>query len=193
MPKVSNYTRTRIELHHKQGLYPAGIFRSLKSEGLLVCLASVSQIIKKLQITGSVANLPRSGRPAKLSVDAKAFIDQQMQKNEETKSQQIQKKLAKQGITVSSSIVQRSRQQQGWTLQQSTYCQLIKRLEYARHGLDSGDTFHSVIFTDECSISLQHYRHTCYRKIGEAETEASSQSSCLSWNYQTWFHRDLYL
>ena len=30
-----------------------------------------------------------------------------------------------------------------------------------------GDTFHNVIFSDECSISLQHYRHTCYRKIVE--------------------------
>ena len=173
MPTVSNYTRTRIELLHKQGLHPAGIFRSLKSEGLLVSLASVSRIIKKLRITGSVANLPRSGRPAKLSVDAKAFIDQQMRKNDETTSQQIQKKLAKWGIAVSSSTVRRSRQQQGWTLQRTAYCQLIrdankiKRLEYARRVLDSGDTFHNVIFSDECSISLQHYRRTCYRKIDE--------------------------
>ena len=70
MPKVSNYTRTRIELLHKQGLHPAGIFRSLKNEGLLVSLASVLRIVKKLQLTGSVANLPRSGRPAKLSVSS---------------------------------------------------------------------------------------------------------------------------
>ena len=126
MPKVSNYTRTRIELLHKQGLHPAGIFRSLKSEGLLVSLATVSRIIKKLQVTGSVANLPRSGRPAKLSVDAKAFIDQQMRKNDETTTQQIQKKLAKRGIAVSSSTVRRSRQQQGWTLQRTAYCQLIR-------------------------------------------------------------------
>jgi len=79
----SNYTRIRIELLHKQDLHPAGIFRSLKNEGLLVSLASISQIIKKLQIsqiTGSVVNLPCLGRPTKLSVDAKAFIDQQMQK-----------------------------------------------------------------------------------------------------------------
>ena len=173
MPKVSNYTRTRIELLHKQGLHPAGIFRSLKNEGLLVSLASVSRIVKKLKTTGSVANLPRSGRPTKLSVDAKAFIDQQMRENDETTSQQIQKKLARRGIAVSSSTVRRSRQQQGWTLQRTAYCQLIrdankiKRLEYARRVLDSGDTFHNVIFSDECSISLQQYRRTCYRKIDE--------------------------
>ena len=173
MPKVSNYTRTRIELLHKQGLHPAGIFRSLKNEGLLVSLASVSRIVKKLKTTGSVANLPRSGRPTKLSVDAKAFIDQQMRENDETTSQQIQKKLARRGIAVSSSTVRRSRQQQGWTLQRTAYCQLIrdankiKRLEYARRVLDSGDTFHNVIFSDECSISLQQYWCTCYRKFDE--------------------------
>ena len=27
--------------------------------------------------------------------------------------------------------------------------------------------FDNVIFSDECSISLQQYRHTCYRKIDE--------------------------
>ena len=105
MPKVSNYTRTRIEFLHKQGLHPAGIFRSLKNEGLLVSLTSISRIVKKVQTTGSVANLPRSGRPTKLSVDAKAFIDQQMRENDETTSQQIQKKLARR------TFIEKSREQ----------------------------------------------------------------------------------
>ena len=33
--------------------------------------------------------------------------------------------------------------------------------------MESGDTFHNVIFSDECSISLAHYRRTCYRKLDE--------------------------
>ena len=80
VPKVSDYTRTRIEVLDKQGLPPVAILRSLKNEGLSASLASVTRIVKKLRITGSVANLPRSGRPKKLSEEAKAFIDQQMQK-----------------------------------------------------------------------------------------------------------------
>ena len=61
-------------------------------------------------------------------------------------SGQIQKKLEKHGVTVSSSMVRRSRKEQGWTLQQTAYCQFIrdankaKRLEFARHVLESGDT-----------------------------------------------------
>ena len=145
----------------------------LKGEGLLVSFASVTRIIKKLQLTGSVANLPRSGRPRKLSVAANAFIDQQMRSNDEMTSAQIQKKLAKRGVAVSSSTVRRSRKQQGWTLQRTAYCQLIrdankvKRLEYAQRIMESGDTFHNVIFSDECSISLMQYRRTCYRKVDE--------------------------
>ena len=173
MPKVSNYTRTRIELLHKQDLRPAEIFQLLKSEGLLVSFASVTRIIKKLQLTGSVANLPRSGRPTKLSAEAKAFIDQQMRHNDETTSNQIRKKLAKYGVVVCSSTVRRCRKKQGWTLQWTAYCQLIrdpnkaKRLKYAQRIIESGDSFDNVIFSDECSVSLQQYRRTCYRKVDE--------------------------
>ena len=190
MPKVSNYTRTRIELLNKQGLHPAEIFKLLKGEGLLVSFASVTRIIKKLKLTGSVANLLRCGRPRKLSVEANAFIDQQMRSNDEMTSAQIQKKLAKRGVAVSSSTVRRSRKQQGWTLQWTAYCQLIrdankvKRLEYAQRIMDSGDTFHNVIFSDECSISLVQYRRTCYRKVDKAKTKTktSAEGSCLGGN-----------
>ena len=108
MPKYSNYVRTRIELLHNQGLHPAGILKTLKGEGLVVSLSGITPMIKKLHLTGSVANLPHSGRPRKLSVEAKAFIDQQMCKDDEMTSAKIQKKLAKRGISVSSSTVRRS-------------------------------------------------------------------------------------
>ena len=173
MAKVTNYTRTRIELLHKQGLRPAEIFRLLKTEGLAVSLASVVRIITKLKTTGSVANLPRSGRPTKISDEAKHFIDQQMRKDDEMTSCRIKKKLAKRGIDVGSSTVRRVRNQLGWTLQRTGYCQLIrdvnktKRLEFAQSVLESGDTFHNVIFSDESSISLTQYRRTCFRKVDE--------------------------
>ena len=173
MAKVTNYTRTRIELLQRQGLHPGEILRLLKTEGLAVSLASVVRIIKKLKTTSSVANLRRSGRPAKISDEAKVFIDQQMRKDDEMTSCRIKKKLAKHGIDVSSSTVRRARTQLGWTLQWTGYCQLIrdvnktKRLEFARRVLESEDTFHNIIFSDESSISLTQYRRTCYRKVDE--------------------------
>jgi len=111
MPKYSNYVRTRIELLHNQGPHPAGILKTLKGEGLVVSLSGITCMIKKLRLTSSVANLPRLGRPRKLSVEARALIDQQMRKNNEMTSAKIQKKLEKRGICVSSSMVQRSRKQ----------------------------------------------------------------------------------
>ena len=92
-----------------------------------------------------------------------------MRKNDEMMSAKIQKKLAKCGISLSSSMVWRSQKQQGWTLQRIAYCQLIrdtykvKQLEFAQRILESRDTFHNVIFSDECSISLQSYSYTRFR------------------------------
>ena len=104
------YTRTRIELLYNQGFHPVGIFKTLKSEGLQVSPSGITRLIKKLRHTGPVANLPRS-RLKKLSMEARAFIDQQMRRNDETTSAKIRKKLAKRGILVSSSTVRRSRKQ----------------------------------------------------------------------------------
>ena len=54
----------------------------LKTEGLALSLASIGCIIKKLKTTGSVANLPRSGQPMKISDEAKHFIDHQIRKDD---------------------------------------------------------------------------------------------------------------
>ena len=173
MPKVSTYTRKRMQSLHEQNFHPVEIFKTLKGEDLAVSYQSVARIINKLKLTGSTNNLPRSGRPRKINAEAQAFIEEQMRRNDETTSREIQKKLAKHGLIVHASTIRRSRKEQGWTLQQTRYCQLIreankvKRLEFAQRVLDSGDTFENVIFSDECSISLQQFRRTCDRKVDE--------------------------
>ena len=110
----------------------------MKKEELLVSFATVTRIIKKLKLTGTTDKGKSTGRPRKLNGEARTFIEDQMRKDDETTSGQIQKKLAKQGIIVHPSTVRRSRKQQGWTLQRTRYCQLIqdankvKRLEFAQ-------------------------------------------------------------
>ena len=52
--------------------------------------------------------------PKKRSMEARAFIDQQMRRNDETTSAKIRMKLAKRGILVSSSTVRRSRKQKNY-------------------------------------------------------------------------------
>ena len=172
MPSVSNYMRTRIESLHRQNLHPAEIFKLLKGEDLKVSFATVTRIIKKLKLTGSTKKGTSTGRPRKLNTEARAFIEDEMRKDDETTSRAIQKKLARRGVVVHPSTTRRSRKQQGWRLQRTRYCQLIrdankvKRLEFAQNVLETGETF-DVIFTDECSVSLEQFRCTCYRKVGE--------------------------
>ena len=47
MPKITIYTRSRIESLYNQGSRPVKIFKELKEEGLKVSFASVTRIIKK--------------------------------------------------------------------------------------------------------------------------------------------------
>ena len=167
------YTRNRIKSLHESCLQPVKIFQEQKSEGLSVSYPSVARIVNKLKLTGSIENRARSGRPRKLNEAARTFIEEQMQANDETTSCQIQRRFQKRGFTVHASTVRRFRKERGWTLQNTRYCQIIreankaKRLEYAQRVIDIGDTFHNVAFSDECSISLQQFRRTCYRKIDE--------------------------
>ena len=60
------YKKTKKPLH-KQGLHPAEIQKALKHDGLL---GFTMHIIWKLRLTSFVVNLPRSGRPQKLSMEA---------------------------------------------------------------------------------------------------------------------------
>ena len=117
MPKVTTYTRKQIQSLLDQGLHPVAIFKELNIESLSVSYPSVVRIVRRIKLTGSTENLARSGRPRKLNEAAKAFIESQMRKNDETTSRQIQKRLARRGVTVHDSTVRRSRKEQGWTLQ----------------------------------------------------------------------------
>ena len=63
--------------------------------------------------------------------------------------------------------------------------------------LATGDTFDNVIFSDECSISLEQFRRTCYRKVGKPAKRKTKpkhlESTCVGWNKQTRQNEDLYL
>ena len=125
-PKVTSYTRSRIESLYNQGLPPAKVFKEFSNEGLKVSFASVTRITKKIQDTGSTKKIHRSGRPTELSVEAKYFIEDQMGRTMRRPADRLKKKLAKRGIMVHPSTVRRSRNKQGWTFQRTAYCQLIR-------------------------------------------------------------------
>ena len=80
----------------------------MKKEELVVSFATVTRIIKKLKLMGTTDKGKSTGRPRKLNDEARTFIEDQIRKDDETTSSQIQKKLAKHGIKVRLSTVRRS-------------------------------------------------------------------------------------
>ena len=69
------YKKTKKPLH-KQGLHPAEILKALKCDGLL---GFTTRIIWKLHFTSFMVNLPRSGRPQKLSIEANSVCIETVQ------------------------------------------------------------------------------------------------------------------
>ena len=135
MPQVSNYTRTQIKLLHKQDHHAAEIFKLLKGEGLLISLSSVTRIIKKLRLTGCVANFWKAhqaicrGKYFYRSANVKQWWDDERSDPEEAGEAWHCSEFVH-----SVKILQATR----LDFKQTAYCQLIRdankvrRLEYAQ-------------------------------------------------------------
>ena len=59
----------------------------------------------------------------------------------------------------------------GWIRTRPKYCQLIrvanreKRLAWCQEMIKNKETFVTVIWTDECSVQLDHHGRLCFRKV----------------------------
>ena len=77
-------------------------------------------------------------------------------------------------IRVSISTIRRVRKYDlGWIRTRPKYCQLVrvankeKRVAWCREKIQEKDTFDIVIWTDECSVQLDHHGRLCFRKTRE--------------------------
>ena len=76
---------------------------------------------------------------------------------------------------VSLATIKRNRKECGWVCTCPHYCQLIrdankvKRKEWCQQQLDNGEQFENVIFTDECTVQLDHCGRLCFRKEKERQ------------------------
>ena len=97
------------------------------------------------------------------------------------------------GILASSSTARRSRKQQGWSLQLTVYCLLISDAKKAKwRRFPEHDFQQRVLDLPPISLSqvLQNGGQT---HKAQAETEASTQCSCVGGNQKTWCHQVLHL
>ena len=69
---------------------------------------------------------PGSGRRSKITQQVKELVEAQMRLDDETTASQLHKLLISNGHVMSFKTILRCRKDLGWTLQGSSYCQLIR-------------------------------------------------------------------
>ena len=82
---------------------------------------------------GSIGRRPGSGRPSKQTDKVRETIEGTMRADDKTTIQELHKKLTSQGNSLSKSTVLRFRRRLGWTVRGSTYCQMIREANKAKH------------------------------------------------------------
>jgi len=81
------YIRKRIVRLHERGKKYTEISRIIKEEeDKKVSRQAVSAIVTKWKVHQIIVNKPKSGRPPKLTLEIRNFIDQSMEENDELTS-----------------------------------------------------------------------------------------------------------
>ena len=164
----SSYKLQRILYHSLRGHRPPTISRLLRQEDLKASRVGIAKVLKKYRETGCVGRRYGSGRPSKITTEIKAIVNEQMRKDNETTATQLHTLLVSCGYRISLRTTLRCCTSLGWTFRGSSYCQLIcaqnkeKRLTWAQHyGTYRNEDFNEVIFTDECTctVQLETHRH----------------------------------
>ena len=128
------------------------------------------KLLKKYQEHGTIQDIPKL--PRILSEEQLVFIDETMAEDDELTPRQLHALLLEKWprLTVSLNTIKRARRNLGWVATRPKYCQIvretnrIKRLEWCQEKLEERDDFHNVIFTDECSVQMDHHGRLCFRK-----------------------------
>ena len=167
----TEYKKQRIVHYYFHGLRPPAIAKRLSEEGLKASHQGIAKFIDCYKQTGTTARKPGSGRPTKITMEIKAIVEEQMQRDDETSAVQLHALLQSKGYSLSLPTILRCRSALGWTFRGSAYCQLIreanktKRLQWAIE--HQHDDFGNVIWTDEATVQLETHRRFCCRKVGK--------------------------
>ena len=100
------------------------------------------------------------------------IIDDLLEENDELTARMIRRKLEEKfpQLQVSIATVKRARKDNGWICTRPHYCQLIreankaKRVVWCQQQLDNKEQFEDVVFTDECTVQLDHHGRLCFRR-----------------------------
>ena len=175
MPRLTVSARKRVIIWWRRGYSVKDIKRKLKEEDVCMTSRSLQGLLKKFQGYHTIKDLPRRKRSKKLSEEMIALLDDMLKDDDEMTARHIRCKLTEKfgDFQVSLSTVKRARRAKGWVCTRPHYCQLIrevnklKRKEWCQKQIDKNEKFKNVLFTDECTVQLDHHGRLCFRKEKE--------------------------
>ena len=157
----------------RQGYSLQVIHHRLSNEGNIVSLRSLQRVWSKFQNVHTVRDLPRVTRPRLLTAEMVSALEDCLRNEDEMTARKLKTMLAEKFThfpNVLLATIKRNCQECGWVCTRPHYCQLIrddnkiKRKEWCQQQLDNDEQFEDVIFTDECTIQLDHHGRLCFRK-----------------------------
>ena len=173
MPRLSVASRKRVIYLKRQGYSLWVIRQRLSKEGNMVSLRSLQHLWSKFQKVYTVRDLPRATRPRLLTAEMVSALEDCLRNDDEMTARKLKTKLGENFNNfpnVSLATIKRNRKECGWVCTRPHYCQLIrdankrKRKEWCQHQLDNDEQFENIVFTDECTVQLDHHGRLCFRK-----------------------------
>ena len=175
MPRLDVSTRGRVVLLHQKGYSVSQIRARLLEERTPVSLVAIYKLLKKFERTGSVADCKRKpSTPKLLNAEHLRFIDDALAEDDELTARRLKHLLEEKWpeLRVSIPTLKRVRKYDlGWIRTRPKYCQLVriankqKRLEWCQERIKEKDNFENVLWSDECSVQLDHHGRLCFRKV----------------------------
>ena len=157
--------------------YQSGKGYKAISKALGLHRTTVRAILSKWRKFGTVVNLPRSGRPAKISPRARRKIVQEVTKNPRTTSRDLQASLASAKVSVHDSTIRKTLGKNGIHGRVARRKPLLTKknmnahLKFAKKHLDDPQEFwNNVLWTDESKVELfgRHGPRYVWRKPNTA-------------------------
>lgn len=97
-----DYLKYRVvQLHTKYGYRAPTIVKLLREEGEYLSRRGISKFITRYKERGTIRRKPGSSRPSKVTEEVQSFVENQMQKDDETTAYQLFHLLKDAGMCIS--------------------------------------------------------------------------------------------
>lgn len=128
MPRLSIEARFRVVSLYSRGHSIPAINQRLREENVFISERALHALVEKHRKKGTVRDLPRRKRAAIITEEMRAFIEEELQRNDKLTSTSIKRLLVERWpyIEVSTATIKRVWRKLGWVCTRPHYCQLLR-------------------------------------------------------------------